>query len=219
MPDHDPPSPWMIFVSPSAVAWFALHRPLAVRRLTTLATGLWLGVFLAWARINIEERFGRSAVQALVESVLLVGCVVVLVHGWTWFCRRSLFGDRVRAAAFAWFPAIVVDAPDAVLSLYRDAVYFDRVSDPVALPPLPNAIEAYTQTCLHFFACLAYGLVFALLTVQAVKRAEPPNAMPACSACGYDLRGTLAAGIERCPECGRLTDQVSRVAQESASPK
>ena len=31
-----------------------------------------------------------------------------------------------------------------------------------------------------------------------------------CSDCGYDLRGNLAAGLERCPECGKLINMQQR---------
>ena len=32
-----------------------------------------------------------------------------------------------------------------------------------------------------------------------------------CKGCGYDLRGTLAAGLDRCPECGRGVSAARRV--------
>jgi predicted RNA-binding Zn-ribbon protein involved in translation (DUF1610 family) len=68
---------------------------------------------------------------------------------------------------------------------------------------------------LHFSAVYASGwafgalllLVFAWPSVRARMGQE-------CVACGYDLTGTLAAGISACPECGAVVD-----AEKSAKPQ
>jgi hypothetical protein len=46
------------------------------------------------------------------------------------------------------------------------------------------------------------GLAVGVLSVAARWLRRRVSA-GACSACGYDLRGTLPFGIARCPECGR----------------
>jgi hypothetical protein len=42
----------------------------------------------------------------------------------------------------------------------------------------------------------------ALLFLRPRYRREVAERVGLCPACGYDLRGTLAAGVRTCPECG-----------------
>jgi hypothetical protein len=48
----------------------------------------------------------------------------------------------------------------------------------------------------------ALGPMLALLFLQPRYRREMMERDSHCRACGYDLRGTLAAGVRSCPECG-----------------
>lgn len=58
---------------------------------------------------------------------------------------------------------------------------------------------ALTLAC---YAMLATGTVIAFRWLTG-------NRLPAsaCPACGYDLRGTRAAGRDECPECGAAVDR------------
>lgn len=53
---------------------------------------------------------------------------------------------------------------------------------------------------MYIANALFYGFL-AALTVEWIVPERPPKGL--CRHCGYDLRGTLAAGCKRCPECGR----------------
>lgn len=43
----------------------------------------------------------------------------------------------------------------------------------------------------------------------AISRPNSPNPTGLCASCGYDMRGSHAAGRHTCPECGAVTDAVS----------
>ncbi len=201
----DAPRLLSIFVSPKAIAWFAMHRPVESLRGMTLAAGIWFGITIAWTTLNLEEPFAQSAKASLSNASVIAAFVIGVMHGWTWLAARNPFGSRFLAVAMAVSLACVVDLPDAILSLYRDAVRFDAVSGAPDLPPLPGWLTDYTETCFHVLASLAYGIVLAIAADQAVLNARK-NLSGQCPSCDYDLRGTLAAGIERCPECGATVD-------------
>ena len=50
------------------------------------------------------------------------------------------------------------------------------------------------------FICLS-GVMPLIWTVYYIRHRRPQGDF--CASCGYDLRGTLAAGRSECPECGR----------------
>jgi hypothetical protein len=49
-------------------------------------------------------------------------------------------------------------------------------------------------------------LVLVIVDKQVLKKVEPTYP---CSHCGYEMRGTLAAGRRDCPECGTAFAEVS----------
>jgi hypothetical protein len=54
-----------------------------------------------------------------------------------------------------------------------------------------------------YVVVFAMGLLLALLFLRPRYRRElHERATSTCPACGYDLRGSLAAGSRTCPECG-----------------
>ena len=59
-----------------------------------------------------------------------------------------------------------------------------------------------------------------LLTAGVVERARvrAREGRRLCGGCGYDLRGTLAADGEACPECGRGIPARQRIAASEGQP-
>ena len=63
----------------------------------------------------------------------------------------------------------------------------------------PMAWTTLTVPIWLFVLIAGAGLVWHVLAARRFKRR---NAMIMCTHCGYDLRGTIAAGRDACPECG-----------------
>ena len=61
------------------------------------------------------------------------------------------------------------------------------------------------------------GLLFRFAAYEKAARENPDGQ---CFACGYDLRGTLQAGREKCPECGQriLLEQRAATDDEDIQP-
>lgn len=82
------------------------------------------------------------------------------------------------------------------------------------------------------FLALALGIPGAALVVinlpvrfgfhheERLKRDREEDAAPKCQNCGYDLRGTIAAGIYTCPECNeRASGEVISAWKEVVRPQ
>lgn len=55
---------------------------------------------------------------------------------------------------------------------------------------------------------------------ERLERNRAEDAAPKCQNCGYELRGTIAAGIYTCPECNeRASDEVISAWKEVATPQ
>jgi hypothetical protein len=48
----------------------------------------------------------------------------------------------------------------------------------------------------------AFPFMRAMLGISTVLRTRYRRRHGLCVDCGYDLRGSLAAAVDRCPECG-----------------
>ena len=193
--------------SPSAMAWYARHRTLFAVRLGTLALGVWFGGLFAWTLIlSYGEPFGEPASESLIKTGVAWFVFAGVIHGWTWLVKDTAFqsrGDMVFAGVcLASVPATLFDLPDSLLSIYRDALQFEFPgSAQTSLPPLPRWLHDATLTWMWLFAALLIWINYAARVGKTIRYFTQPDEQR-CPACGYDLRGTLAAGIERCPECG-----------------
>lgn len=66
-------------------------------------------------------------------------------------------------------------------------------------------------------ACLAgHGLIYRRWS-KALERYGKRHEL--CPRCGYDLRGTVAAGIGRCPECGQEVERARGMANEGMTKR
>jgi hypothetical protein len=82
----------------------------------------------------------------------------------------------------------------------------------------PKWITPVSQ--FSFLVLLSAGGVLSYAAVvssfERRRRRRDPLARP-CEACGYDLRGTIPAGIRRCPECGQPVSN-AQLQQETNQP-
>ena len=193
------------------MAWWAMHRTPAALRIGTFAGGVWIGGFVGWALATTDEPFGEPAAATLMTGLVAGGVCLLLVHGWAWRIKPGSVSRRPGTRRFAPFalaccPSCLIDLPDAVLSLYRDAAYY-ATFDPAnpVWPPLPAPIQALTDTCMWTFLSLALWALMAVLAHRQFGKTPPPDFGARCDACGYDLRGTQPDQTASCPECGADT--------------
>ena len=206
--DDDIPSVWRLLWSPVAMAWWARYRTVGALRIGTAAAGLWLGGFMGWAVATFDEPFGASAASIFTTGLVVCGVCVSVIHGWTWLVKPPAVDQQsglavLAGVSLAAVPALLIDLPDAILSLYRDAAYYATLdsSNPV-WPPLPAGVEAMTNTCMWTYLALWWWGVLAVVTYKKLHSLPGMDPRDVCGACNYDLRGTTASGGTHCPECG-----------------
>ncbi|MEM1445357.1 MAG: hypothetical protein AAGF84_04830 [Planctomycetota bacterium] len=180
------PSAWRVLWSPSAMAWHAIYRPHWSLRLGTFAFAIWWGANLGWFLV-MGDRWGAPSAGLIQECVVVFVVSLVALHGWTWVANadqapaptspraalwRTTAGSPVfRVWMLASIPACIIDFPDTLLSIYRDAVHYDSFSNtPSGWPPLPVAIQASTQSCMWFFTAIAAWLVCGLAGAADLRR-------------------------------------------------
>jgi hypothetical protein len=199
------------------VAWNALVAGFLV--IASAASAVWLARSVTRKSESWGATFTRAATVAIPLAFVLLPCVAVL------FIPAFQASHSVRVV-FDWIPrmrdpALAISTVGALWAIgcvclwplfrrdpYRRAVRtlsavgsLSALGQILALPWFDRAPQ------LHFAAvyasCWAFGalllVVFAWPGVRTRMRQE-------CSACGYDLTGTLAAGIRACPECGAMLD-------------
>lgn len=212
--NSEAPSAWRLLWSPKAMAWWARYRPVISLRIGTAAFGVWWGGFIGWFLAFADEPFAVPTSETLGFG-MGVGLVVIFsIHGWTWLpvvntSPRHRF-SVVSAVMLASIPAAIIDTPDAFLSLYRDAVHYAQF-DPAnpSWPKLPATLLLLTNTCMWTYASLVIWLFALFSATLQLSRLPMLRYENICDACGYDLRGTRAAGIERCPECGAAVEALA----------
>jgi hypothetical protein len=135
--------------------------------------------------VSVEEELPWR----LLEGVhLLIGCLLVLPIAALirWQCRW-------------WAPVVgilVVGSPIAIYCGYRMAWQMWYVGDGIPA-------EMVLASPIGFTVGLASGLVLDhWLNRRAVRRSEQRAVDILCPSCAFDLRGTIAGGAQRCPECG-----------------
>lgn len=205
-PDNAP-SVWRLLWSPKAMAWWARYRPLASLRIGTLALSVGLGSIPAYIFGTIDEPFAEPAGPILASIAWLWLAIIVLGHAWTWFLRDSVLRpgrfDGWLVVLLAAVPGMSLIALDSGLSGYRDALQYASYGSTIpAWPMLPEWIRQATNTCLWFFLGMFLWLSLGVFATRSLSALPPIDASNACASCHYDLRGTRAAGIGRCPECG-----------------
>jgi hypothetical protein len=207
------------------VVWNALVAGFLVIASTAAA------VWLARSVTRKSEAWGAAFTRAATAAIPLA---FVLLPGVAVLCRVAFRGSASLRVVLDWIPrmrnpALGISTVGALWVLacvclwlvfrrdpYRRAVrtlsavgLLSAIGQILALPwfdrgPQPHFAAVYAS-CWAFGALLL--LVFAWPGVRARMGQE-------CAACGYDLRGTLAAGISACPECGTMVD-----AEKSAKPQ
>ncbi len=86
----------------------------------------------------------------------------------------------------------------------RNYWWWDWMLDP------DHTVIASALTCLVWALGVRTWLLFRLRQYEVDRAAQQRDA-PECVACEYDLRGSLAGGAARCPECGHpVPDEVVR---------
>ncbi len=100
----------------------------------------------------------------------------------------------------------------AFLGLPVDIVFFPGVASEEILSRLFDLNEVSLLLIMLLFVAsnaAGYGLVGACLACVGRALFHKP-ARGICTKCGYDLRGTTAAGRTECPECGAPIAKVVR---------
>ncbi len=186
-----------------AIAW---STPLALLLTAASAaalhwTGLWSPYFVReTALIHYGHRL--DAARGVRPWLLLLGCWAVAATGLHLIALRRRSGCRrlYRVAAFSLIPT------PGLLLLLRVGLDMPGGRSRLA-PAFTGAHSSGVLVLLTAFWCaVVLGLLLIWppppmrrLLARSVTRATPPSR---CRECGYDLRGTLAAGRTTCPECG-----------------
>lgn len=213
--NSEAPSAWRLLWSPKAMAWWARYRPSASLRIGTVALAMAWGTFGVAVLDSIDEPFGEPAGLILQKMISQWVVLIALGHAWSWFIPSTKLQNKqsqtwIAAVLISSLPGMIIMTTDGLLSMYREAVNYASLS-PInpAWPALPYPLEKTTLTCMWFFIGLllwgAFGF-FSTRYYSALPDVCDPNA---CSTCGYDLRGTRAAGIERCSECGAAVEALA----------
>lgn len=186
-------------------AWLpAPHHRFEIRLARTAAVAM-IAVSLTLhgliVRQSVEDGLGSDA--GVISAIFSVGGLGVLaLFGYAWRRRRRplhapaapLLGLRFAyllgvAAPLIIFGSEGIDALDAGgwCALGACALYlFEAIV--LYAGGRRHASGSTTSTALRYWL--------------PTPDADPGRDSPVCAACGYDLRGTLAAGILLCPECG-----------------
>ena len=181
---------WMVVARLLASAAFAVVVPLCLLRFNKrrsicirpiLAV---LDLALAMGFIGVLVGAGHGA--ATIGQFLLWGGVwnVLVTPAWIGvllLCLSIAFGN-------GWVRVAIWGA--GVASIAFSWLSFLRMSE---------ARSATIDTSQPFGLALLLELAIIVIAIRSLSR----TAEQKCKSCGYDLRGTIAAGIERCPECGQ----------------
>jgi hypothetical protein len=207
------------------VAWNALVAGFLV--IASVASAVWLARSVTRTSESWGGALTRAATVAIPLAFVLLPCVAVLFipafqasHSvrvvFDWIPRMRDPALAINTAGALWTIACVCLWPLFRRDPYRRGVralsgvgLLSAVGQILALPWFDRAPQ------LHFAA--VYGLSWAFGTLLLVVFAWPgvrARMGQECVACGYDLTGTLAAGIRACPECGTVVD-----VERSANPQ
>ncbi|NBC10934.1 MAG: hypothetical protein GVY24_04255 [Planctomycetes bacterium] len=114
--------------------------------------------------------------------------------------NRLEFEYTDSAGPIAW-DSFVVKSINAgwvwdTVVVYRQVVSLRTVGTPASNASSPVTLAAIGFR--HWYLTITSALLLVWVWWQSRSRYQ----LNACHTCGYDLRGTLAAGRAQCPECG-----------------
>ena len=132
-------------------------------------------------------------------------------------CEVVLSNPDYGGEAMGLFALIGLLAAVGLLGAYRTTrnKRYLGASGGAALLAASAIVYAFDDTGVIFWLLLLPAVYLLIKTRrpffwgESVRRRAGAADSPKCTNCGYDLRGTLAAGIHTCPECHeRASDEV-----------
>lgn len=204
------------FMWPAAAAW-PIGMAAWLVPLIVLASLLGVSMyepFGDWTSLrgNVAEGIASGLGCMAVFVVPILGLFVIAVcHLFRWQVARlnpvdtPSIGVYLRTGALTAVPwALPAAIWAAMVGLH--ALNSDVMGDPSMDWLLASPLFAASEHPAWLFGWAFVGtatLVYALWRVGRFSQRR----LNLCEACGYDLRGTLAADIVRCPECGLSVTQ------------
>ena len=161
-------------------------------------------------------------VAAIMAGILLSGAVLALYElvmaddelpePWNYLLLWFLAGNWMLWAPLFWVYTQRKKRHDALARL-ASWLFAGSLAELLACVPA-HIITSRRSYCLAglltmlgilagvYVMLFSFGPALALLFLRPRFRREQMEDPPLCAACGYDLRGTLEAGRQACPECG-----------------
>jgi hypothetical protein len=177
----EPIRPWRLWM-PVAVASFVVA--------VELSSAVVLAITAAARFLGLLLPTDLPRAVPYVVRLSIGGWAVLGVLLWYLVRRRRRYAALSRLAAIM-FAGGVVQFLAAVPSLLSTITGPGRIG--LLVPQIVWAV---------FGMLLGFGPMLAVVFLRPRYRREMGEPVSLCPACGYDLRGTLAAGIRTCPECG-----------------
>ncbi|MEO0514897.1 MAG: hypothetical protein AAF086_06330 [Planctomycetota bacterium] len=181
--------------------------PLASAVVAATTYGLPFAGFIWFIGIAVREpwgwwyRVGEEAIAQLPCFFVPMALVAALIAGCTVVTRRSFVASAhtrcvFLASIFLFIPFMVWLSAAAFITLNADVMNDDRLDDLAGSLLINTLGSCFVPPVFGFMWMLTLGQGF--VTLDELLQQNQIN----CRSCGYDLTGTRAAGIGRCPECG-----------------
>lgn len=205
------PSAWRLLWSPKAMAWWARYRPLASLRIGTLAFAAVLASFQLLGQYAHDEPVVAPAGATLSEYLVIWWVIVAILHGWSWILPSRWMTPGKREAGLVIGVAMSCASCLFTLTVAIDTyggVVQDATIDPAnpIWPAITNSSVINYMPCMFFFGGIAFWLSQGAAATRHLMQMPRIDIANVCLSCNYDLRGTRAAGIGRCPECGAAVE-------------
>lgn len=201
-------APAVLLIKPWRLGRVALATgPVPATLAGVISYGLPLAGFVWLIGISVHEPWGwwyrvrEEAVAQLPCFIVPLSLITVAGIACTVSTRRSVVRSAhtrcvLLAPVFVFIPLMVWLATASFLVLNGDVMSDDRWDTWAESTVLNLLGSCFVPPVIGFVWMVILGHGFVKMDELLDKSKH------LCHSCGYDLRGTRAAGIERCPECG-----------------
>jgi predicted RNA-binding Zn-ribbon protein involved in translation (DUF1610 family) len=151
----------------------------------------------------------------LAQGKLFLNFGVLLVPAGLILWRRRSNVLRKGLLACVWC-VMLVCAAILGLSLYADPLEYSFIQKAGNISSMffVISIALVIAVSVWFWWALSNEVVRTIFQDVANRRRDPSSSLRRCGSCGYDLRATVVAGLNTCPECGQV---LSYTGQEQAT--
>ena len=167
---------------------------------TAMAFILFGGFTLAMTELFFEDNLGDGPGEFILGCLIYGNWIIWAPLFWAYTRRKRRHDALTRLAAW-----LLVGSLAELLACVPAHVVSSRRS--YCLAGVMTMIGICAGLVVMVFS---FGPALALLFLRPRHRRERLEGDPLCAGCGYNLRGTIDAGRDTCPECGAAAANLAR---------